>query len=529
MDKPQIRRDCARLMLAPILLNFLELALGLIFPSAIADAVGQMTELLLALDAPGIRGILPGFLTAILLQVFLVPLLTLGKNIFLTRQGTAYDRFLMDSSLRMPYSALHSIDAGEYIHRFEVDRTLYYLSVVRLYSVPGALLLYGGFLVYYLRLQESSPGYLVCILALCGSTILFDTLVSSKKAALQRDTSAYEATRKDLELEAYSLKDFAKGYRMDRFLVSRLRQTYGQYWKKTGSAQGRLTALSQVFAYWGNYGIYGVALLYGAFLLARGQLTVRALTCGYLLFPMFKQAWECLLRTVQDRKLERQLRQRVAYFYQDWEADEAPAGTAAVIALRDVSFSYPGVQAPVLSHMELVLDSTKNYQLFGKNGSGKSTLLNLLSGTCQPTAGSLADATGTPLTPQALRDSVTLLEQNNILFSGTVWENFFLPEDRKEEAAALLREFGFQKSLDFSVTPSGKNLSPGEQKKVLLARCLLRNTPFLILDEPFNHLDAPCIQALLRHLRARGGGILIVSHQPISPQDLPLQPLQLGG
>lgn len=81
--------------------------------------------------------------------------------------------------------------------------------------------------------------------------------------------------------------------------------------------------------------------------------------------------------------------------------------------------------------------------------------------------------------------------------------------------------------MDYSVEAEGLNLSPGERKKLLLARALLREAPFLALDEPLNHLDDRGAEVLVQALRDRRGGVLFISHR-----DLPLgevRTVELGG
>ena len=78
---------------------------------------------------------------------------------------------------------------------------------------------------------------------------------------------------------------------------------------------------------------------------------------------------------------------------------------------------------------------------------------------------------------------------------------------------ALLEEMGFGKTPEYTVQPGGGNLSPGERKKLLLTRAFLRDAPFLLLDEPMNHLDAQAAEVVKEKLRQRQGGILLISHR----------------
>ncbi len=88
-----------------------------------------------------------------------------------------------------------------------------------------------------------------------------------------------------------------------------------------------------------------------------------------------------------------------------------------------------------------------------------------------------------------------------------------IPPREAEKAAALLQAFGLKKPLAYQVEPNGTNLSPGEQKKILLIRALLKPARFYIFDEPLNHLDEQGKQALIAQIKEKKSGIIIVSHQ----------------
>ena len=126
-----MRLDCARLMAGAIVATCLECLLGMAAPTVVSLLLGDMADTLLALDVAAIGARFPAFLGGILVTVLVAPGMTLVKNLLLTRQGTAYDMFLMGSTLGLPHKSLHQVDAGDYLHRFEVDRTLYYCCVER--------------------------------------------------------------------------------------------------------------------------------------------------------------------------------------------------------------------------------------------------------------------------------------------------------------------------------------------------------------------------------------------------------------
>ena len=82
------------------------------------------------------------------------------------------------------------------------------------------------------------------------------------------------------------------------------------------------------------------------------------------------------------------------------------------------------------------MTGSENMRLAGQNGSGKTTLLSILAGLYEPSTGSVCGGASVG----QRRKSTALQEQNGAIFSGTVWENLFLGEDKRPAAEALLEE-----------------------------------------------------------------------------------------
>ena len=213
------------------------------------------------------------------------------------------------------------------------------------------------------------------------------------------------------------------------------------------------------------------------------------------------------------------------YFYQEREEkpDEGTMQPLEILALHNVGFSYAAEDMPVLSQINWTLSIGDRVQLMGGNGCGKSTLVSLLGGIYPPDQGEILDERRAMVSLQRLRHSVALQEQDSVIFTGTVWDNLFLPEHKRGAAAQLLVDLAFAKPLEYTIVGAGKNLSPGERKKILLTRALLKEASFLLLDEPLNHLDSVAREALAVRLEERRGGLLLISHDPWLPERLGLE------
>jgi len=132
--------------------------------------------------------------------------------------------------------------------------------------------------------------------------------------------------------------------------------------------------------------------------------------------------------------------------------------------------------------------------IMGKSGSGKSTMLNLIAGFLQPDTGHLSWNKQSLLnTPANLRPVTTLFQQHNLFAHLNVKQNIGLGIDPNLKLNATDYK-NIERVLEEVDMPGYANntagtLSGGEQQRVALARCLLREQPILLLDEPFSALD----------------------------------------
>jgi ATP-binding cassette, subfamily B, bacterial len=205
--------------------------------------------------------------------------------------------------------------------------------------------------------------------------------------------------------------------------------------------------------------------------------------------------------------------------------DAAPAPRfAGRIAFDDVRFGYdPG--KPVLHGVSAVVEPGSTVAVVGPTGSGKSTLVNLVPRLFDPTDGRVTiDAHDLrALTLQSIRDQISLVQQETVLFGLSIAENirYGCPEATDEEMeraaeAAGLREFVAElpDGFDTVLTERGTSLSGGQRQRVAIARALVRRTPILLLDEPTTGLDPAARQGVIEtlHRLMHESTTLVVTH-----------------
>jgi len=199
----------------------------------------------------------------------------------------------------------------------------------------------------------------------------------------------------------------------------------------------------------------------------------------------------------------------------------------AAVRLEQVSFSYPARPTLVLDRFDLQLAPGETVALVGESGAGKSTVASLLLGLLEPTGGrvSVGGADLRACSLPAWRRLVAFTPQQPTLLRGTVADNIRLAdpdasERRVRQAAVEAGADEFIRALPLGyATPIGDGerlLSPGERRRIGLARAFLRDAPLVVLDEPTADLDPESVAIVadaLRRLR-RGRTMLLIAHRP---------------
>lgn len=214
-----------------------------------------------------------------------------------------------------------------------------------------------------------------------------------------------------------------------------------------------------------------------------------------------------------------------------------PARHRAQLIASDVSLTRGAT--PVLHNVDLTLTSSSRVAIVGENGRGKSTLLHVLAGTLAPDSGTVqrigtigvaeqemtaadnrtvghavAEAIAEPLDALAALDAAALALADN---TDRAAEEYAAALEHAEALDAWNAERRVQIALDAldaetDTTRLLADLSVGQRYRVRLACLLGADHDFLLLDEPTNHLDRSGLEFLAAQLRARSGGVVVVSH-----------------
>ena len=202
------------------------------------------------------------------------------------------------------------------------------------------------------------------------------------------------------------------------------------------------------------------------------------------------------------------------------KSDQSP-----LLAFDHVTFGYEQA-APVLKDISFKLASGQRLALVAESGQGKSTLVNLILRYYQPQVGSiiLGNQDIAKVTQNSLRDTIAVVFQESLLFSGTIEENIHYgnPKATKAQVIAAAKsanahDFISKLPLKYQskVGERGVKLSGGQKQRLAIARAILKNAPIVILDEATSSLDSRSelhVQKGLNRLM-KGKTTIVIAHR----------------
>ena len=293
-------------------------------------------------------------------------------------------------------------------------------------------------------------------------------------------------------------------------------------------------------------GFRGAAILgVGGSLVLAGDLTLGTLVGFYILAEMFLAPFGRFMEFADKRQVLETDLQRLDDIYKTAEAptfirrnpdsDTIPTfkgrlQLAGRLELRNVTFGFTKGRPPLIKDFNLTINPGQRVAVVGPSGSGKSTLTRLVAGLYQPWSGDVL-FDGHPreeIPEEVLRQSISMVDQDVVLFSASVRDNitlwnsavpdeaiFAAARDARIHDEILLRPHGYATLVE----EAGANFSGGQRQRLEIARALVGNPTMLLLDEATSALDAATEEFVDEALRRRGVTCLIVAHRLSTVRD----------
>lgn len=213
------------------------------------------------------------------------------------------------------------------------------------------------------------------------------------------------------------------------------------------------------------------------------------------------------------------------------ERPAVPAEAAGAVEFRNVSFAYPGAEAPVLSNVSFTARPGQTTAIVGSTGSGKSTLVSMLPRLLDAGSGEVL-LDGVPVTGLAREEitrRVAIVPQRPYLFSGTIAYNLRFgdpaaPDEELKDALAVAQaDFVLEKEhgLQSRVSQGGTNVSGGQRQRLCIARALVAKPKVYVFDDSFSALDVATDARLRAALKTRtkDATVIIVAQRVATIRD----------
>ena len=374
------------------------------------------------------------------------------------------------------------------------------------YNLIG-LVLYAGFLT------AIDVKILLILIAMTVSCLVFERVSYRDQ---QRSRPEEGACRQD----TFLLRNYCCGienakdirlYGIENWFPKRMKQVYDRRIRINANIWGRMKLMdisNAVFLVARDIVAYGLLIRQ----VLAGQLSVAEFTFFIGIISGFT-AW--LTEMVTNFSYLRKAAIQQGYLHAYMEMDDclmqgsgeelAPLSCPPSIEFRDVTFTYPETDRPVLEHLSLTIRPGQKIALVGANGAGKTTLVKLLTGLYRPDSGEilLGGRNIESYSQEEYFDLIGTVFQEPFLMAFSIEENIACCDEQQADHQRVCRCLqraglwerierlpkGVKTPYSKELYEDGESFSGGEAQRLMLARALYKDVPVMVLDEPTAALD----------------------------------------
>lgn len=332
--------------------------------------------------------------------------------------------------------------------------------------------------------------------------------------------------------EVYSGLNIVKSYNAKNYVLDKFDQANYNVYKANQMSQFLSGLMMPLMIFIGNLGYVAICIV-GAVLTIKGKITFGVIVAFMSYVRLFTSPLSQIGQAMTSIQSTAASSERVFEFLDEKEMDDEkekteyldPQKSVGNIEFKNVEFSYEGNKKPTITNFSADIKKGQKVAIVGPTGAGKTTMVNLLMKFYQINKGDIIidGKSINDLKRENIHDLFTMVLQDTWLFKGTIRENILF--NRKDISEKRLNHVIKSVSLDHFIKTLPKGLdskiddddsvSQGQRQLLTIARAMIDDKPFLILDEATSNVDTrseELVQEAMDKL-AQGRTSFIIAHR----------------
>lgn len=487
----------------------------------------MLVDAVLKLDAAGITRYIPIVIGYAAFSGCVYVVSNICQDLFSSKLKDDMRKSVFFGIMKRSRKDFSSVNYSDYISAITNDLTMIqrqYLGMLFMVVVFGGSLLLSACVMFYYQ-----PIVAIAAIFCAALMTVLPMMLGKRLEKWKKEYSQKMAGLNTILTELFSGFQVISSFGIFGHAKAKFNQCSTELKNAEYKSEG-MSAFSDGFAQLLSVTAQSTILVLAAYMVTQDRMTAGALVAFISLNQTFCSALSMVLRCVPMMRSVRPIIDRVNSLVDHAEDNEGSAKPSfdKKLEVKNLSFRYRENE-PVLDGVSLTVRSGEKCALIGKSGSGKTTLIRLLMGELDGYAGQIL-YDGVALN-EADREAVckiaSVIHQDVFLFDDTIRNNICLfdafTDEEFDRAVRLSGVHKFMHQLaegaEYRVGQRGEFLSGGQKQRIAIARALIRNTPFLILDEGTSALDAQTAEEIEGELMAiRDLTLLTITHNLRKPE-----------
>lgn len=399
--------------------------------------------------------------------------------------------------MRQEISQFNAVNTADYISALTNDITLleenYLLPLITLiYQIATPIISIG--IMFYLS-PIIAIVVLVSLIFLIVIPALFGGGIQKKQETLSQELSLFTIKIKDI----FSGFEVIKSYQMEPYIDTNFNAQNNSIFKSKLSLSYLYALTTTISMLLGLFSQVGTIFL-SAYLVIQGNITAGTLLALVQVSGQITAPIQMIADCVPKIKGSKKIIERLENFSSQQSSNRGNdiATFEESITIKDLVYTYPNQESPVLKNIHFTFEKNKKYVLIGKSGCGKTTFTKALMGHLYNYQGDILydQVELRELSDDSCGMLSSMIHQNVYMFDEDIEQNICLYNsyDKTELLSAITQSgvslfLNENRTIKTKVGENGANVSGGQRQRIAVARALIQNKPLLILDEGTAAID----------------------------------------